>query len=335
MRIHLQPAAMAACLTAAVVASALAEEPPARFTFEEQSDALVIKLDDETLATYLFGHEKLTRPAFVNVRTPGGTQVTRNFPPVLPDDRDHPVMHPGIWIGFGHLHGQDYWRLKARVEHDGFVEPPQASGSTASFTVRNRYLTEDGQGEVCQDTTRYELQVKPYGLLMLVEAVFQSEQDFYFGDQEESGLAVRIASPLRVQGGNGTILNDRGERNGAEIWGKEARWVDYFGTMDGNEVGVMIMPSAANPRRCWIHARDYGVVVSNPFPRQPQERREPYVKTWVKQRTPFRLAYAVAIHETPPEAFDRDEVYAACSALLSSQEHGRRLQPRQQATGDR
>ena len=56
---------------------------------------------------------------------------------------------------------------------------------------------------------------------MDVEAVFRSEKDFYFGDQEESGLAIRVASPLRVSGGNGTILNNRGDRNGAEIWDVE------------------------------------------------------------------------------------------------------------------
>jgi len=289
------------------------------FSFEQREDSLFITLDGRPLATYLFRHDKLTRPAFVNVHTPGGIQVTRNFPPRLPEDRDpgysseggiiHPAMHPGIWIGFGHLHGQDYWRLKARVEHDGFVQPPQADGSRASFAVRNRYLTGDGQSEVCRDVTRYELQRKPYGLLLLVEAEFRSDQDFYSGDQEESGLAVRVASPLRVTGGNGAIVNDRGERNGAEVWGKEARWVDYSGTINGQQVGVMVVPSPANSRPCWIHARDYGLVVCNPFPRQPKERREPYVRTWVKQGAAFRLAYAIAIHESAPAELDCNQVF--------------------------
>jgi hypothetical protein len=40
------------------------------------------------------------------------------------------------------------------------------------------------------------------------------------------------------------------------------------------------------------------VVVTNPFPKQPKERRAPYVKTWVKRGEPFRLRYAVLIHDT-------------------------------------
>ena len=61
----------------------------------------------------------------------------------------------------------------------------------------------------------------------------------------------------------------------------------------------MVAASPKNPRPSWLHARDYGVVVTNPFPKQPRERREPFVKTWVKQGETFRLAYAVLIHESP------------------------------------
>ena len=46
-----------------------------------------------------------------------------------------------------------------------------------------------------------------------------------------------------------------------------------------------------------MHARDYGLIVSNPFPKQPKERREPYVKTWVKKGQTYRLSYAVLIHD--------------------------------------
>ena len=107
-----------------------------------------------------------------------------------------------------------------------------------------------------------------------------------------------MASPLRVQGGQGTILNSRGEKNGAAVWGKEARWFDYAGPLRGRHVGLLVAASPENPRPSWLHARDYGVVVTNPFPRQPKERRTPYVKTWVKRGESFRLRYAVLIHDT-------------------------------------
>ena len=136
-------------------------------------------------------------------------------------------------------------------------------------------------------------------MLLLWDSTFQNDKrDFYFGDQEESGLAIRVATPLNVQGGTGTIINDRGEKNGTGTWGRPMRWIDYSGKINKRQIGLMIVPAADNPRPCWSHSRDYGVLVANPFPKQPKERREPYVKTWIKKGQPFRIRYAVLIHDT-------------------------------------
>ncbi len=320
------PAGFGSLLTAGQVADIVAWLRTCRLlgdrdgvAFRERPDGLDILLRGRRVATYLTRHPQLTRRALVNVTTPTGIPVTRSFPPRAPEDLDpgytaeqgiiHPVMHPGIWISFGDLDGNDYWRLRARVEFDGFVEPPTAAvGGGGGFTAVNRLLDESGSRTVCTERTRYHFEPVPEGLLLRIEAEYRSgERDFAFGDQEESGLAVRVASPLRVRGGGGTILNDRGERNGAAVWGKEASWVDMFGVVDGREVGVMVVPDPANPRRSWLHARDYGVVVANPFPRQPMERREPFVTTPVRRGEPFRLSYTLLIHErSAGAAWDRD-----------------------------
>ena len=279
------------------------------FWFQDSDDSLEIHYKQQRIATYLKRHDKLTRRALVNVCTPSGTQVTRNFPPRRPEDIDpgykaedriiHPVMHAGIWIGFGDVDGNDYWRLKSKVEFDGFVQTPQGDRNTASFSTRNRYLREDGKSVVCEEKTTYELRITPEGLILKVDAEFQSDRDFYFGDQEESGLAIRVASPIRVTGGNGSIVNEHGDRNGAAIWGKEAQWFDYSGTIGDRQVGVMVASSPRNPRKSWLHARDYGVVVTNPFPKQPKERREPFIKTHVKAGEVFPLSYAILLHDLP------------------------------------
>jgi putative membrane-bound dehydrogenase-like protein len=283
----------------------------AAFSFEEKSDRLAVKLNGHNFATYLHGHKELTRPGWVHVYSPSGIRVTRDFPPKDETAADHKFMHPGIWISFGHLDGEDYWRLMSRTQHVDFAEQPYSKPGRAGFTVRNRYLRRDGKAVVCDELTRYSLIARPEGVLMLVEASFQSdEHDFYFGDQEESGLAFRMESKLNVQGGVGTILNDSGDRNGAAAWGKEAAWVDYFGTLAGRDVGIMVVPGPSNARRCWTHTRDYGLVAVNPFPKQPKERREPYVKTVVKKGEPYRLSYGLLIHDAPAEnTFDRKRVY--------------------------
>ncbi len=279
------------------------------FSFRTKQNELDIHFGDQRIATYLLDHPQLTRRAFVNVCTPSGIQVTRNFPVKRPDDIDpgyraeqgiiHPIMHPGLWMGFGWIDGNDYWRLQAKVVHDGFIEEPIGDKTSGSFTVRNRYLSKDGKRTVCLETCRFNFTRVPEGIQLDWDSTFESdERDFLFGDQEESGLAIRVASPIRVHGGNGTILNDRGDENGAGTWGKPLKWIDYAGSIKGRHVGIKVTPHSDNPRDCWAHSRDYGVVVINPFPKQPRERRQPYVTTPVKKGAEFRLRYRVLIHES-------------------------------------
>jgi putative membrane-bound dehydrogenase-like protein len=291
----------------------------AAFSFQEKSDRIVVKLNGYELGTYLYGHKKMTRPGWVHVYSPSGIQMTRDFPP-KDDSGDHRFMHPGIWISFGHLDGEDYWRLQSRTKHVEFAKEPWSKPGQAGFTVRNQYLRKDGKTVVCEELTKYTFIARPQGVLMLVQATFQSDRhDFYFGDQEESGLAIRVETQLNVSGGSGSILNSNGQKNGAACWGHEANWVDYFGTVSGRKVGLMVMPGPDNARRCWMHTRDYGLIAANPFPKQPKERREPYVKTVIKKGEPFRLSYGVLIHDEPVgSTLDRKSTFEDVARLLKS-----------------
>lgn len=298
------------------------------FQFLEEGGELRLCLDGEEIATYLLEHDELTRRAFVNVRTPSGIQVTRNFPPRRPEDIDpgskgeagiiHPVMHAGLWMSFGWIDGNDYWRLTSKVKHEGFSGEPVVGRSEASFETRDRYLSADGEETICIQETHYHFRHVSEGILLEWDAKFYNDdRDFIFGDQEESGLAIRIASPIRVQGGNGQIVNDRGEKNGAATWGKEFEWINYSGEIDGKQVGLLVVPHPDNPRTSWSHSRDYGVLVSNPFPKQPKERREPYVTTTVKKGEHFRLRYTILIHEVPVSEFDPAELTMRLTSKLS------------------
>lgn len=113
---------------------------------------------------------------------------------------------------------------------DKFLQEPEGGGHEASFATRDRYLDQQGRDTICWQDTHYRFRRVPRGIVLDWDAEFyHQEREITFGDQEESGLALRIASPLRVQGGNGRIVNDRGEQNGTGTWGKPFRWIDYSG----------------------------------------------------------------------------------------------------------
>ena len=284
---------------------------PAGFAIEQKSNELVVTYDSQAIATYVFREGKVLRPYFKNVRTLGGVQVTRNHPPAVGQDAtDHADMHPGIWLAFGVLGGQDFWRNKARVEHERFGERPFARTGEAGFTAVNRYVATNG-ATICRETCRLRFQSRPEGWWLLWDSTFSSDQgEFAFGDQEEMGLGVRVATPLTVKQG-GAILNSSGGSNKRGTWGKTADWIDYFGNVEGKTVGVLLMADPANFRPSWFHSRDYGLMVANPFGRNAFTKGETS-SVVVKPTERLRLRYGLLIHASPTDQpLDRAAAYQA------------------------
>ncbi|MBP7051739.1 MAG: PmoA family protein [Phycisphaerae bacterium] len=292
-----------------VATAAGATEPGRRIVFQQQEGLLSIRVDDELLATYVYRDKEILRPYFKDVCAPGRVQVTRRHPPKEDaDPADHATMHPGLWLAFGDLNGADFWRNKATVEHAGFVEEPRVDRDKGTFTVRNNYVA--GGTVVCREVCTYTFLVQSAGCLILWDSTFQSEQSgLCFGDQEEMGLGVRVATPIMVKPyGNhsrpGRILNSEGRRDEKGTWGEPAAWCDYAGWVDDAFVGIMVMPDPRNVSLCRWHTRDYGLMVANPFARSAF-KKGPANRTEVASGASFRLRFGILIHAArSEEGFD-------------------------------
>ncbi|MCP4166295.1 MAG: hypothetical protein GY759_10425, partial [Chloroflexi bacterium] len=77
----------------------------AMVAFKQKPDHLLITIGGEPFATYYLDYEdsdkdlKITRPFFAHVKTPSGSQATRNHPPIKGQDKtDHADYHPGIFM---------------------------------------------------------------------------------------------------------------------------------------------------------------------------------------------------------------------------------------------
>ena len=75
---------------------------------------------------------------------------------------------------------------------------------------------------------------------------------------------MRMSSDLRVESG-ATMIDNQGRSGGSEIWGKAAVWVDNSGMKKGRWVGITVMTHPANGRLYHWHARDYGLLATNPL----------------------------------------------------------------------
>lgn len=268
------------------------EDGGSEIDFERTETALVARLRGQVIFEYVFADPEIARPYFARLKTPSGVQVTRNHPPVEGQDpTDHAEMHPGLWMAFGDISGSDFWRNKGRVEHQRFEGEPDAA--QGSFAVESRYV--DGERLLCREVARYQVHssTENKGYLLTIDCTLHAEaDDVDFGDQEEMGLGVRVASSMTVAGGAGTITNSEGGKDERGTWGKQAAWCDYSAVLDGRRVGVTIMSHPQNPHPSWFHSRDYGLLVANPF----GEKAGAPARLAVKKGESLRLRFGVLVY---------------------------------------
>jgi hypothetical protein len=270
--------------------------PKTGWHLETKGDRLAIRLDGLEVLSYFFKHKETKRPFFAHVKTPTGIQVTRNFPPTKgKDPMDHGYMHPGLSLGFANINGENFWHNNrgGLVVSEGFEREPLIKDLSASFGVKNRYLGKDGK-VVCLEIANYELIKNSDGYLIRMESNFTSDKELVFGVKEEMGMALRIASPIRVKQGSGSIASASGGVNEKGTWGKIDKWWDYYGLQKKRSVGLQIMSGEGNPP-VWAHSRDYGLLVANPFPVDVKENRDK--TTVIKAGDPYRLSFGIQVHD--------------------------------------
>jgi hypothetical protein len=197
------------------------------------------------------------------------------------------------------------------------------------MTGVNRYL--DGDSEVCREIFAREITLLGDGYLLQFGSSFSGAGRIAFGDQEEMGLGIRMATPLVVKGGSGMITNSEGGKNEVEVWGKQADWCDYSGIVERphlgpfpeaeggkRRVGILLIPHKDNFRRSWFHVRDYGLMVANPFGQNAftkGEKSRVEVKPGEKLDLRFGVwIYAVNADKRPDYASIAKEYHALADA---------------------
>jgi putative heme-binding domain-containing protein len=238
---------------------------PARgFAAEMRDDNLVITDGGQPVATYVFKDAQTLRPHLRNLFAPGGARVTRNHPPAADEPSDHATMHPGVWFAFGSINGEDFWRNKARIEHERFIEPPSVKDDRLTFATTNRLITAAGQALAVQ-LLRVSIARRTDSYLVTCETTLRSDtHDLVFGEQEEMGFGIRLATPL-IEKNGGKIVNGEGRISAKQTWGQVSDYCSYWHVINDRAIGAAIFTVPTNPQRSWWHTRDYGLMVANPF----------------------------------------------------------------------
>lgn len=287
-----------------------AEGAPAEgFAAELKDDRALVSHRGRVVMEFVFRDPAILRPHFRNLRAPDGAIVTRRHPPAAPDPVDHATMHPGLWIAFGDVNGQDFWRNQARIEHMTFSEAPTAREGRLEFATENRFVTPDGTG-IGTLTLRIAIRQEGDGYLVTCDSrVKAGERELVFGEQEEMGFGVRLAGEL-IEKNGGQVRNSDGVTGAKAAWGKVADWCDYSKPIEGRRVGAAVFAHPGNPRRSWWHVRDYGLITANAFGPRAEPKDGSRV---VKAGEELRLRYAAFVYSAPaaPDLASMFKAYAA------------------------
>jgi len=292
--------APAAALSLALATVAFAAQPPKDpgFAWQQTPDRLSITHAGRPVTDYVFRDATILRPHFQNLRAPSGVQVTRNHPSTAGEPADHATMHPGLWLAFGDISGQDFWRNKARIEHLAFSTLPVLQDGKLTFATGNRLLASDGSLLGTQESRFTLARSGDSAFVLTWSAEIRGEgRELVFGDQEEMGLGVRVATELTEKNG-GLVVNSDGLKGAKTAWGKRADWATYSREIDGRIRGAAIFPARTNPHPTWWHSRDYGVIVANGF----GQRVLPPAgagKLVVPAGEALKLSYGILLFDTP------------------------------------
>ncbi|MCL2742932.1 MAG: PmoA family protein [Planctomycetaceae bacterium] len=249
-------------------------------------------------------------PIIYPIVGPTGKKMTRDFPMNPRDDnseaKDHP-HHRSFWFNHGAVNGLDFWALKQPIVHKQFVKS-ESNGKTAVIETKNDWLDKDSK-PLCSDTRKFtfgELKGKN-GIVRYIDAdiTVKAEQDeVVFGDTKEGSFGIRVAGTMdltakkRNPDWGGNIVNAEGIKDG-ETWAKRSDWVDYFGPVEGETVGIAIMnhPSSFRYPTYW-HVRDYGLFAANPFGEHDfQKKTEHTGELKMKKGDTFTVKYRVIFHK--------------------------------------
>lgn len=240
---------------------------------QAKEDRVTVVIDDETFTEYIYrGYEK---PIMYPIVGPQGIPMTRDWPMKegTPDEaHDHP-HHKSIWFGHMEVNGESFWHsgptagttVQTAIEVDG-----------TTIRTKNNLVGRDGK---LVATDSREINFAADGETRFIDysvTYHASEGPIVFGDNKDGQMGIRMNPHLRLKGpvANGQAVNAEGVTT-AEIWGKRAPWIDFWGTVNGQVVGIAMFDHPTNFRYpTWWHARDYGLLSANPFGRQDFEGKE-------------------------------------------------------------
>lgn len=278
-------------------------------------------------STYYYATDS-AKPYLMPLQTPSGVVVTRAYPvgdSVAGLDPKAPAFEPHqrpLYFAHGDVDGLDFWQEPVfdryytdhgnqAYGHMRLKDLEQAVEAPDHATIRARFnLLDSNERLIAEETQSYAF--RGNGRTRIVDCefvVYAVAGPLVIGDTKEGTFGIRLAPELSAP--HDHMLNSRGDRGEAAIWGKPADWVSFSGTVAGKPVGIAVFDSPVSFRHptTW-HARAYGLLAANPFGAREFRKDKGQDGSWtIPETESLRFRYRVVIYDGELSAGELDAMY--------------------------
>jgi hypothetical protein len=252
----------------------------AQVGIERGEGRISVTIDGKPFTTLHCGPET-AKPYLHPLRAASGKIVTRHFPMenVPGETHDHPHQR-GLWFSHGNVNGFDFWANEPS-QHKGnnariaLKSLGRGAGGQHSGTIEATFDWLDPQGEaLLTEARKMTFYADPAKRTIDFDITLAPVRKVTFGDTKEGTFAIRLAAALEEPAKDslpapkrtGLMVDSEGGRGEKQVWGHRASWVDYFGQIDGEKLGIAILDHPSNLRHpTYWHSRSYGLFAANIF----------------------------------------------------------------------
>jgi hypothetical protein len=309
---------------------ALAAPALADITIEKSEAGAVVKIDGHLFTEYVTLSEN--KPILWPIIGPTGKKMSRDYPMVKTEGEkhDHP-HHRSLWFTHMEVNGWNFWAEKASVS-----DPKKASAAAAKIGLTkhrefakleggkdsgiivtlNDWIAPDGKKQL-EDERRITFSTAENARIIDFDIDLKAtEGDVEWGDNKDGTFGIRIPTSMDLKqeqkgAETGHIATSEGLKD-ADAWGKAARWVDYSGPVQGEQLGIAILnhPTSFRYPTTW-HVRDYGLFCANPFGWQ-DFNKESEPGTYKQEKgTTLKFRYRLIFHTGDEKTGKIAEAFAA------------------------
>lgn len=260
------------------------------------------KIDGRKITQWNFGHH-YPRPFFHPVIGPAGANLVRMGHPGAPD-HDH---HSGIWFAHNMVEEFNFWanHTGTQIRQRQWLDYIDSEEHAAAAFVLDYFDGHDEAPLMTQTTIAIVRPLENGEYILELNLILESGSIPVTLHKSNFGIvAVRVCSSISEYFGGGTLMNDQGIRNEANLFGRPSSYMDYSGPVrstTGNIVmnGLTLFDHPSNPNfpAKW-HVREDGWM-------GPSLNRDEAIV--INKGASLELRYQVHVHN---DALDPDKAGA-------------------------